>query len=132
MSRSGYSDDFDQWEMIMWRGAVASAIRGKRGQAFLREMIAALEAMPEKRLAANDTVDENNCRCALAVVAESRGVDLEHFDTWDHYSVSDTLAIARAMAQEIIFENDDCRGTPERRWQYIRDWAQSNLREQQG
>jgi len=31
MSRSGYSDDFGndyQWQQIMWRGAVASAIRG--------------------------------------------------------------------------------------------------------
>lgn len=41
MSRSGYCDDGDygQWEMIMWRGAVTSAFRGKRGQAFLKEML---------------------------------------------------------------------------------------------
>jgi hypothetical protein len=52
MSRSGYSDDCDdQWRHIMWWGAVTSSIRGKRGQAFLREMRDALDAMPEKRLA---------------------------------------------------------------------------------
>lgn len=51
MSRSGYVDDMcDQWALIRYRGAVSSAIRGKRGQAFLREMLAALDAMPEKRL----------------------------------------------------------------------------------
>lgn len=51
MSRSGYVDDMcDQWAMICYRGAVSSAIRGRRGQAFLREMLAALDAMPEKRL----------------------------------------------------------------------------------
>lgn len=51
MSRSGYVDDMgDQWAMIRYRGAVSSAIRGRRGQAFLREMLAALDAMPEKRL----------------------------------------------------------------------------------
>lgn len=50
MSRSGYVDDGEQWDMIRWRGAVNSAIRGKRGQAFLRELRDALDAMPEKRL----------------------------------------------------------------------------------
>lgn len=46
MSRSGYSDDIDQWDLICWRGAVASAIRGKRGQAFLLEMWKAMTALP--------------------------------------------------------------------------------------
>jgi hypothetical protein len=42
------------WSHIRWRGAVASAIRGGRGQAFLREMLAAMDAMPVKRLVANE------------------------------------------------------------------------------
>lgn len=54
MSRSGYSDDLDSWSMIRWRGAVTSATRGARGQAFFREMLAALDAMPEKKLIADD------------------------------------------------------------------------------
>ena len=46
MSRSGYTDDMeDMWQHICWRGAVASAIRGRRGQAFLREMLAAMDAI---------------------------------------------------------------------------------------
>lgn len=57
MSRSGYTEDCDDnWQLIRWRGAVASAIRGKRGQAFLRELLAALDAMPEKRLIADALV----------------------------------------------------------------------------
>lgn len=61
MSRSGYSDDYDgdNWDLIRWRGAVTSAIRGKRGQAFLREALAALDAMPEKQLIAGDLVAFN-------------------------------------------------------------------------
>ena len=54
MSRSGYHDGIDQWDLIRWRGAVASAIRGKRGQAFLREMLDALDALPEPKLIAHD------------------------------------------------------------------------------
>lgn len=40
MSRSGYTDEDDIWAMIRWRGAVTSAIRGKRGQQALREWVA--------------------------------------------------------------------------------------------
>ncbi len=51
MSRSGYHDDMD--DVLAggrWRAQVRSATRGKRGQRLLREMLAALDAMPEKRL----------------------------------------------------------------------------------
>jgi hypothetical protein len=55
MSRSGYTDDVEySWRSIMWRGRVVSAIRGKRGQALLRDLLAALDAMPDKRLYPNN------------------------------------------------------------------------------
>ena len=57
MSRSGYSEDCDGWALVRWRGAVKSAIRGQRGQAFLRELLAALDAIPDKRLIAEELVD---------------------------------------------------------------------------
>ena len=57
MSRAGYTDDMDDyWSWIRYRGAVRSAIRGRRGQAFLKEMLAALDALPEKRLITEDLV----------------------------------------------------------------------------
>ena len=55
MSRSGYHDNMDDpLELGRWRGRVASAIRGKRGQRLLRDMLAALDAMSEKRLVADE------------------------------------------------------------------------------
>lgn len=45
MSRSGYSDDCEN--VAMWRGQVASAIRGKRGQTMLRDLVLAQEVMYE-------------------------------------------------------------------------------------
>ena len=45
MSRSGYTDDYDdgyEWANIRWRGAVKSAIRGKRGQATLKAILDAM------------------------------------------------------------------------------------------
>ena len=58
MSRSAYSDDLEDDVMNLWRGAVMSAIRGKRGQQLLRDLRDALDAMPEKRLIANHLVDD--------------------------------------------------------------------------
>ena len=37
MSRSGYTDDLDAKRYGLYRGRVASAIRGKRGQRLLRD-----------------------------------------------------------------------------------------------
>jgi len=49
MTRHGYVDDSeDTLAYGRWRAQVQSAIRGKRGQAFLKELAAAMDAMPEK------------------------------------------------------------------------------------
>ena len=64
MSGSGYNDDCDGWALIRWRGAVASAIRGRRGQAFLRDLLAALDAMPDKRLVADALVFDGQTETA--------------------------------------------------------------------
>jgi hypothetical protein len=54
MSRSGYSDDCeDVLALGRWRACVASTLRGKRGQAFLKEILAAMDSMPIKRLVRN-------------------------------------------------------------------------------
>jgi len=54
VSRSGYSDDLDNWDLIKWRGQVASATRGKRGQKLLTDLLAALNAMSEHSLIAHE------------------------------------------------------------------------------
>jgi hypothetical protein len=137
MSRSGYSEDGcgDQWADIRWRGAVKAALRGKRGQAFLREFIATLDAMPVKRLAAEAWVSGEDA-CALGVVARARGFEkfLESLDPDDDFSaelIAPVLDIAPAMAREIIFTNDDAAFweiSPEGRWTWMRQWAEAHLR----
>src|SRR5262245_48117791 len=101
MSRSGYSDDYDsydQWGHIMWRGAVNSAMRGKRGQAFLKEMLAAMDAMPEKRLIAHELEVEDGAVCAIGTVGKARQVDMSNIDPEDYSTVSGVFNIAEAMA----------------------------------
>lgn len=128
MGRSGYSDGLDGKELNCWRGAVNAAIRGKRGQAFLREMLAALDAMPEKRLAASALVTPEGECCAMGAVALRRGIDTTSVDAYDRDRVAGLFGIATALAAEISFENDgDFRywrhDTPEQRWARMREWV---------
>lgn len=130
MSRHGYSDDCDGWALVRWRGAVASAIRGRRGQAFLREMLDALDAMPEKRLIEGDLVRTTGEVCAIGAVCVQRGVDATSVDIDDRESIAGLVDIAEAMAAEIMYENDDggyYPETPERRWQRMRNWVVRQL-----
>lgn len=132
MSRSGYSDDIDDnWSLIKWRGQVASAIRGRRGQAFLRELVSALDAMPVKRLIAND-LRRGDEVCAIGSVGAKRGVEMEKLDPEDYDAVAGAFGIAHQLVQEIEWLNDDggpWTETPEARWQRIREWAVKHLKD---
>jgi len=126
MGRSGYVDDCDGLEL--WRGAVDSALRGKRGQAFLRELVTALDALPNKRLISGELVCEGEC-CALGAVALKRGKDVAGVDTYDRDELSDVFGIAPAMAAEIMWVNDERRTlSPEERFEAVRKWAAENIR----
>lgn len=131
MSRSGYVDDgeFGGWDLIMFRGQVASAIRGKRGQAFLRELLGALDAMPEKRLIAEELRDGGEV-CALGSIGARRGVDLEALDPEDYDTLAGVFGVARQLIQEIEWMNDEgvWAASPEQRWEAMRAWVVSNLK----
>lgn len=109
MSRSGlYEDDGeDSLAHGRWRGAVASAIRGKRGQAFLRELADALDAMPEKHLVAGALQSEDGCHCTLGVIGQKRGLDVARMDVDDYDAIADSLGVNAKIAQEIMWENDE-------------------------
>lgn len=131
MSRSGYSEDCDdQWALIRWRGQVASAIRGKRGQAFLADLIKALEAMPEKRLIARELRQRDGEVCALGALGAKRGMNLEAIDPEEYDQVASHFGVAHQLTREVVFQNDECcGGTPEERWQRMHAWAKRQLKE---
>jgi hypothetical protein len=152
LSRSGYTDDDECGSIAMWRGQVASAIRGKRGQAFLREMLEALDALPEKRLIANRLVvaptdtygpptrfeyyrgygEAPECGvCAIGTVGLKRGIDMYRIDPEDYDSVANAFGIAHQLVQEIEYVNDemwDSNNTAEGRWRRVRAWAVGNIK----
>jgi hypothetical protein len=135
MSRSGYSDDCDNVQL--WRRAVERAATGFRGRAFLRRLRDALDAMPTKRLIADVIKDESGDVCALGVLDPNA-------PSYDAYDLSDHFGIARALAAEIVYMNDEYvqsrpfvkvgaewvrrpAETPEERWIRMRKWVQEQL-----
>lgn len=130
MSRSGYSDNIGEWDLIRWRGQVASAIRGARGQKLLRELLASLDAMPEKRLIVGDLRDADGEHCTLGVLGEVRGLPLETIDPEDYEQVADAFGVAHQLVQEVVFENDEAcfsRESPEERWKRMRAWVAARI-----
>lgn len=156
MSRSGYSEDLDTWALIRWRGAVESAIRGKRGQKVLSEIADALDALPRKTLAAESLITEVGEFCTLGALGRARGLDMQGVDPDDRDAVARLFGIPEALAAEIMYLNDEheprydwenfqiCgpirpwesntkwirterKDSAERRWTYMRKWVDSKL-----
>lgn len=130
MSRSGYSDDGGEWSLICWRGAVASATRGARGQALLRDLAAALDGLETKRLIADELVHEGEV-CALGALGRARGLDMTGLDPEDTDTVAHVFGIARALAAEIVFMNDEAycdSPTPEQRFLRMREWVGKQIK----
>lgn len=129
MSRHGYSDYYDGPQLAMWRGVIASATRGKRGQSFFRALVAALDAMPEKRLVAGELQTREGAVCALGCLGKARGVDIGSVDTEDWDALGELFDIAPQLAQEVMFINDDGGARADaNRWKLVRDWASRQIR----
>ena len=142
MGRSGYSDDCDgETPVELYRQAVENAILGRRGQRLLRRLRDALDAMPVKRLIANDFVNPSGEVCALGAVDPSFRPSTKKWDdddAWeDEYVIAEEAAahfnIARALAAEIMYLNDEWgqwrteSETPEQRWVRMREWVQKQI-----
>jgi hypothetical protein len=135
MSRSGYCEDGDYLDL--YRASVDRAIDGKRGQAFLKDLASAMDAMPVKRLIANELENEVGEICAIGAVCRARGLDISKIDYEEPEKVGKAVGIARSMAAEIEYENDEGgppawqtgkRETPEERWMRMRRWVEENIK----
>ena len=117
--RIGYSDEEDypnQFEL--WQGNCRRSLRGRKGQAFLRELEAALVALPEKRLIADDVAKAGEV-CAVGawllkkrteagrpradVLAELEAIDSEDCQT-DDLAISE--GAPRLCAWSVVELND--------------------------
>ncbi len=148
MNRSGYTDDGDDDPLALgrWRAQVASAIRGKRGQAFLREVLAIMDATPpeEQHLIAGELIDGDGCCCTIGLACKARGIDVSRVDVECPEDVGRAVGIAYQLAAEVEYENDseriwdksarDGRGafreeTTTERWQRMRGWVERQIQQ---
>ncbi|WP_211435359.1 hypothetical protein [Chitinasiproducens palmae] len=124
---------------------------------FLRELLAALDAMTDKRLIADELQTADGDFCTIGALGAARGIDMSHLDPDDREAVAEAFNIAPALAAEIVYENDEGlyawdwtevevygplrRFEPrtqsmrvarprleEERWQHMRQWVASQIR----
>lgn len=137
MSRAGYSEDIDNWALIKWRGQVVSATRGRRGQKLLRDILAALDAMPEKRLIAKE-LEADGKVCTLGALGRARGIDMSELEPDEPGPIAAAFDIAEPLAREIMYVNDEhfdfeyVNGkridvSPEERWNDMRKWVAARI-----
>jgi hypothetical protein len=111
MSRSGYIDDSDDpLAHGRWRQAVKRALHGKRGQAFLHELLQALDEMEDRRLYPGSFATAEGEFCTLGVLGTRRGTKMDDLDDdgdCDTARVGERFGIAPAMAAEIMYMNDE-------------------------
>jgi len=144
MDRAGYAtdcDNDDDWQLRLgrWRGRVASATRGKRGQRFLKLALKALDQMQDKRLARGTFgVGDDGCMCLMSSLATETGkasvlsevLRASALDEWGtrddpvhaNLLVAEAFDIASPLAQELVYLNDNgpWGETPSERWKRIR------------
>lgn len=106
--RINYTDEEERpGQFALWDANCRRSMRGKAGQRELRELEAALLALPEKRLIDGALVDDEGGVCAIACYAKHKGVDLSNFDPEDE---SDEAGIAggmpRLVAWQVVAFND--------------------------
>jgi hypothetical protein len=126
--------------MGRWQAQLASASRGKRGQRFFRDLVAALDAMPQKQLIASELETAEGAVCALGALGRHRGLDLKALDLgsddtdddgedsdWD--KLTETFGIAQQLARQVMHVNDESWvASAEERWAKVRDWAVRQIR----
>ena len=118
---------------------LAAGISSNRGQVLLRDLLAALDAMQNKKLIAGDYVLPDGKCCALGALGLARGIDPEDMislEDSDHRaaklfgaSISLIMEIERVNDQDLELDlryrtNDEVQ---ERRWARTREWVASKI-----
>jgi len=146
MGRLYYHDDDDECPSLdgLREGWVQNAIRGGRGQRFLRDLVDALDALPTPELSSGALEDPaTGCCCAFGAVRRLRGPEEVRlwFDPAEEDRPPDDLAVpfdvSWALAWRVVQVNEErsCSNSEpdrRRRWADVRDWAVRHLNRVEG
>ena len=107
--RINYSDEEERpGQFALWDANCRRSLHGKAGQIALRDLEAALLALPAPRLLKDVLVSADGREvCAVGAYARYKGLDLSRFDPEDE---SDEVGVAagmpRLVAWEVVAQND--------------------------
>lgn len=115
--RIGHSEDEDYpGQFELWQANCRRSLKGKAGQAALRELEAALLALPDKRLIANKMIDREGDVCAIGALAKHKGRDLlaepnvyedgEFDGDGEMEEIGMELGMPRLVAWKVVAKND--------------------------
>lgn len=124
MIRSRYSYEYKY--IFLCRSKINRALKSKRGQAFLVELAAQMDYMPNRALINSALIEESGGYCAIGVVSKSRNLDVSKIDPYDPKSVGIALKINHMIVAEIAYINDEgvsFEETPQQRWVRVRKWV---------
>ena len=135
--RLNYTEDEDfPGQFNIWQANCRRSLRGKRGQAALKRLDAALLAMPEKALRSGKLVAHDGSVCAIGALARAEGKlpepeplyggeeedDLDDTADW----ATDNLDIPKLVAWKVVAQNDFHNDTvwelaegPLRQWEAV-------------
>lgn len=127
---------------FLWEANQERSLKGRKGQAALRRLEAALLALPEKELAADALEDSDGRVCALAALAKHENyqgkMELPSDTEWDEddyrvesamLSLAAALKIPQLVAIAIITRNDEgIHRHPAIRYDDMLRWVQRCLR----
>jgi hypothetical protein len=153
VSRISYSDEEDYpGQFDLWRANLRRSLKGRNGRRALRDLEAALLALPDKRLIA-DHLAANGQVCAVGAIVTHRKVslgqareavlrelegepredDCEEWDDCDDMGETEEVGVAngipRLVAWRLVELNDMelARFTPEERYEKVLAWARKHL-----
>lgn len=137
--RINYSEDEDYpGQFELWQANCRRSLLGAKGQAALRELEAALLALPSKRLIRND-LDDGADVCAIGALVRFKQITPQADAEFEMEDVGIECGMPRLVAWKVVELNDvelDYRWllgrsveiTPEDRYQRVLEWVQELIR----
>jgi hypothetical protein len=104
--RINYNDDEDTpGQFALWRANCQRSLHGRKGQAALRALEAALVALPSKRLVAHE-FDNGTDVCAIGALARAKGHTPKADPEYEMEEIGVELGMPRLVAWLIVELND--------------------------
>lgn len=132
--RIGYSENEDfPGQFFLWQANCDRSLSGKAGQRSLRELEAALLALPTKRLVEGEVDNGVDC-CAVGALARYKQITpVTRFPDENMEEVGVECGMPRMVAWKVVEMNDVEFGsyarslTPEQRYHAVLDWVRYRI-----